>query len=414
MAPPAAEPAKSAAQKTAERLSEENAAMKREAVEQEERLKRLHAKIQKMEQDMAGLLRKRGTLGQGAAASAAVRGARDVETERLEAAIHDRQFHIDAISKQLLIIKHTAHGPRKPLSSIYGADRKDAASPYGTAAAAPARRPQSAGGRKGAGAALVSNASEGEMREILATLKRECNSAAERLREARRKAEARASAKDGAEQRDRVLEGKTPDEIRRALEEMKAKTVMLEATEDHRAVTLKNAKEAVERTEPVVQRLKDEHVEVQRKLVDLNHQKKLVELRKVRHLVRGAHEARAVLRASLPRGVDIMRGVCRASTTKSVPKSSSSAWSRMSSRRRIGACGASLSARARSSSLCRSWATSRRSWQNLRCTIRICSRSCRRATWRVKRPCQSWSPMRPILFHGWRGAPGMMRPRPSS
>ena len=74
MAPPASEAPKSAAQKAAERLAEENADMKREAVEQDERLKRLHAKIQKMEQDMAGLLRKRGTVGQGATASAAARG----------------------------------------------------------------------------------------------------------------------------------------------------------------------------------------------------------------------------------------------------------------------------------------------------------------------------------------------------
>ena len=294
MAPPLAEAPKSAAQKAAERLAEENAGMKREAVEQDERLKRLHAKIQKMEQDMAGLLRKRGTVGQGAAASAAARGERDAEMEKLEAAIHDQQFHIDAINKQLLIIKHTVHGPpgaaRKPLSSIYGTDHKGAASPYGTAAPAPARRPQSAGGRKGPDA-LLNDTSEGEVREILATLKRECNSAAERLREARKKAAASTSAKDGAEERERVLQGKTPDEIRRTLGDIKAKTTMLEASEDHRAVTIKNAKEALERTEPVVQRLKDEYADLQRKLVDLTHQKKLVELRKVRRSIGCASSA---------------------------------------------------------------------------------------------------------------------------
>jgi hypothetical protein len=58
--------------------------MKREAVEQDERLKWLHAQIQKMEQDMAGLLRKQGTVGQGAAASTAARGERDAEMEKLE------------------------------------------------------------------------------------------------------------------------------------------------------------------------------------------------------------------------------------------------------------------------------------------------------------------------------------------
>ena len=327
MAPPASEAPKSAAQKAAERLAEENAGMKREAVEQDERLKRLHAKIQKMEQDMAGLLRKRGTVGQGATASAAARGARDAEIEKLEAAIHDQQFHIDAINKQLLIIKHTAHGPpgaaRKPLSSIYGADRKGAASPYGTAAPA---RAQSAGGRKGTGPdALLNETSEGEVREILATLKRECNSAAERLREARKKAAASTSAKDGAEERERVLQGKTPDEIRRALDEIKAKTTMLEASEDHRAVTIKNAKEALERTEPVVQRLKDEYADLQRKLVDLTHQKKLVELRRVRRCIRDEHRAHVLWLTTLPFRTETMPGLCRVSTTKSAPKLSHSA-----------------------------------------------------------------------------------------
>ncbi len=328
MAPPLAEAPKSAAQKAAERLAEENAGMKREAVEQDERLKRLHAKIQKMEQDMAGLLRKRGTVGQGAAASAAARGERDAEMEKLEAAIHDQQFHIDAINKQLLIIKHTVHGPpgaaRKPLSSIYGTDHKGAASPYGTAAPAPARRPQSAGGRKGPDA-LLNDTSEGEVREILATLKRECNSAAERLREARKKAAASTSAKDGAEERERVLQGKTPDEIRRTLGDIKAKTTMLEASEDHRAVTIKNAKEALERTEPVVQRLKDEYADLQRKLVDLTHQKKLVELRRVRRCIRDEHRAHVLWLTTLPFRTETMPGLCRVSTTKSAPKLSHSA-----------------------------------------------------------------------------------------
>ena len=138
--------------------------MKREAIEQEERLKRLHAKIQKMEQDMAGLLRKRGAnAAAGAAASAAAaKGVRDEEAERLQALIRERQFQADAMNKQLLIIKHTAPGAgRKPLSSIYASHggKSGGVSAYGPPA--PARRPQSAGGAKGksGASALVSDTS---------------------------------------------------------------------------------------------------------------------------------------------------------------------------------------------------------------------------------------------------------------
>ena len=263
----------------AERLAEENASMKREAVEQEERLKRLHAKIQKMEQDMAGLLRKRGTVGQGAAASAAAKGARDVEMDKLDVAIHEQQFQIDAINKQILIIKHTAPGAaRKQLSSIYGTDhgRRSSVSAYGVPA--PARRPQSAAGGKKT--ALLSDTTESDLREIINTLKRECTSATERLREAQNKAEAQL-ATGGAAERDKVLENKTVDELRAAVRDIKSKTTLLEATEEQRRLACKNVKEAVERTDSIMRRFKDEHGELQRNLVDLTHQKKLVELRKV-------------------------------------------------------------------------------------------------------------------------------------
>jgi DNA repair exonuclease SbcCD ATPase subunit len=274
----------SASQKAAERLAEENAAMKRDAVEQEERLKRLHAKIQKMEQDMAGLLRKRGPVGQGASAVAA-KGARDEEVERLEAAIHDRQFHIDAINKQLLIIRHTAPGAsRKPLSSIYGAHDKGKSIVSAYEHSAPAKRPRSAaGGKKDTDTALLRDTSEGDLREIISALKRECSSAAERLRAAQKEAEANKEARGGAEQRDKAWESKSLEELRKAVQDLKAKTTMMEATEEQRVLTTKNAKDAIERTEPVVSRLRDEHADLQRKIVDLTHQKKLVELRKGEH-----------------------------------------------------------------------------------------------------------------------------------
>ena len=276
--------AQSASQKAAERLAEQNAAMKRDAVEQEERLKRLHAKIQKMEQDMAGLLRKRGPIGQGASAVAAT-GARDEEVERLEAAIHDRQFHIDAINKQLLIIKHTAPGAsRKPLSSIYGAHDRGKSIVSAYEHSAPAKRPRSAaGGKKDTDTELLRDTSEGDLREIISALKRECSSAAERLRAAQKEAEVNKEARGGAEQRDKAWESKSLEELRKAVQDLKAKTTMMEATEEQRVLTNKNAKDAIERTEPVVSRLRDEHADLQRKIVDLTHQKKLVELRKGEH-----------------------------------------------------------------------------------------------------------------------------------
>lgn len=275
--------AQSESQKAAERLAEENAAMKRDSVEQEERLKRLHAKIQKMEQDMAGLLRKRGPVGQGAAVAA--KGARDEEVERLEAAIHDRQFHIDAINKQLLIIKHTAPGAsRKPLSSIYGAHDRGKSIVSAYEHSAPAKRPRSAaGGKKDTDTALLRDTSEGDLREIISALKRECSSAAERLRAAQKEAEANKEARGGAEQRDKAWESKSLEELRKAVQDLKAKTTMIEASEEQRVLTTKNAKDAIERTEPVVSRLRDEHADLQRKIVDLTHQKKLVELRKGEH-----------------------------------------------------------------------------------------------------------------------------------
>ena len=49
-----------------------------------------------------------------------VKGARDEEVERLEAAIHDRQFRVEAINKQLLIIKHTVPGPGGPVEHAAG------------------------------------------------------------------------------------------------------------------------------------------------------------------------------------------------------------------------------------------------------------------------------------------------------
>jgi len=281
---PKAAAAQSESQKAAERLAEENAAMKREAVEQEERLKRLHAKIQKMEQDMAGLLRKRGPVGQGASAVAA-KGARDEEVERLETAIHDRQFHIDAINKQLLIIKHTAPGAsRKPLSSIYGAHDRGKSIVSAYEHSAPAKRPRSAaGGKKDTDTALLRDTSEGDLREIISALKRECSSAAERLRAAQKEAKVNKEARGGAEQRDKAWESKSLEELRKAVQDLKAKTTMMEATEEQRVLTTKNAKDAIERTEPVVSRLRDEHADLQRKIVDLTHQKKLVELRKGEH-----------------------------------------------------------------------------------------------------------------------------------
>jgi len=276
--------AQSESQKAAERLAEENAAMKRDAVEQEERIKRLHAKGQKMEQDMAGLLRKRGPGGQGASAVSA-KGARDEEVERLEAAIHDRQFHIDAINKQLLIIKHTAPGAsRKPLSSIYGAHDRGKSIVSAYEHSAPAKRPRSAaGGEKDTDTALLRDTSEGDLREIISALKKECSSAAERLRAAQKEAEANKEARGGAEQRDKAWESKSLEELRKAVQDLKAKTTMMEATEEQRVLTTKNAKDAIERTEPVVSRLRDEHADLQRKIVDLTHQKKLVELRKGEH-----------------------------------------------------------------------------------------------------------------------------------
>jgi len=276
--------AQSESQKAAERLAEENAAMKRDAVEQEERLKRMHAKVQKMEQDMAGLLRKRGPVGQGASAVSA-KGARDEEVERLEAAIHDRQFHIDAINKQLLIIRHTAPGAsRKPLSSIYGAHDRGKSIVSAYEHSAPAKRPRSAaGGKKDTDTALLRDTSEGDLREIISALKRECSSAAERLRAAQKEAEVNKEARGGAEQRDKAWESKSLEELRKAVQDLKAKTTMMEATEEQRVLSTKNAKDAIERTEPVVSRLRDEHADLQRKIVDLTHQKKLVELRKGEH-----------------------------------------------------------------------------------------------------------------------------------
>lgn len=284
MAPPVAarrEP-QTAAQKSAERMSEENAALKREAIGQEERLKRMHAKVQKMEQDMAGLLRKRGTGGQGAAVSVA-KGARDQEVERLETAIHDRQFHVDSINKQLLIIKHTAPGAtRKPLSSIYGAVHGLKSSAYG--AQAPAKRPKSAaGGKKETSTALLDDTSEGDFREIVIALRCECNNASERLRVAQKELETQQHAKGGAEQRDKAIEGKSRDELRSAVHDLKSKTTMIKAAEEQCVVSLKNAKDAVDRTEPIVNRLREELADGQRELVDLTHRKKVMEVRKGEH-----------------------------------------------------------------------------------------------------------------------------------
>jgi len=275
-------PAAGAAQKAAERLAEENAAMKREAIEQEERLKRLHAKIQKMEQDMAGLLRKRGAKeAAGAAASAAAaKGVRDEEAERLQALIRERQFQADAMNKQLLIIKHTAPG-RKPLSSIYAphVGKSGGFSAYGPPVSA--RRPQSAGGAKGksGASALVSDTSEGELQNIISALKHECSLAADRLAAAKKEA-----AKNlGGEERDRALEAKSVDELRSVIRDIKSKTTMMEASEEQRVLALKDVKNSVERTDPMVARFRDELADLKRSLVDLTHQKKLVELRKGEH-----------------------------------------------------------------------------------------------------------------------------------
>ena len=265
-------------------MAQENASMKREAIEQEERLKRLHAKIQKMEQDMAGLLRKRGAVAHGAAASAVAKGARDEETERLEALIRERRFQADAMNKQLLIIKHTSPGAaaRKPLSSIYSAHgSKTSISAYGPPA--PARRPHSAAGAKkktGSTSALISDTSEGELREIINALKHECSLASDRLAAAKREVEKKTT---GGEMSDKALEARSVDELRNLVLDIKSKTTMLEASEEQRVLALRQMKSSVERTEPMVHRFRDELADLKRALADLTHQKKLVELRKGEH-----------------------------------------------------------------------------------------------------------------------------------
>ena len=286
-------PLKSATQKKAEALGHENVALKREALEQEERLKRLQAKVQKMEQDMASLLRKRGggaSLPQQASASAVVKGARDEEVERLEAAIHDRQFRVEAINKQLLIIKHTVPGPggpagpgpsRKPMSSIYGGAGPGVLSAYG----APAKRPASAGPahKRGPPSPMMSGMSQEDMHEIIGALQRELKAATERLRSARNEVEAKGGSKSDQVARDRAWRNKSTDELRKAVEDIKAQTTMLQATEEQRTLKTQNMKQAVERTEPVLSRLRDELADLQRANVDLMHQKKLIHLRKGEH-----------------------------------------------------------------------------------------------------------------------------------
>jgi len=184
------------------------------------------------------------------------------------------------MSKQLVIIKHTAPGAaRKPLSSIYST--KSTHTPYG--APAPARRPLSAGGAKKGLGTLLNDTNEGELREIISTLKRECTHAAERLKLAQKDSTAKGHTKDGAEEHDRAMEGKSAEELKKAVRDMKARTTMLEATEEHRMLICKEAKDASDRTEPMIGSFRDELADLQRKIVDLTHQKKLVELRKGEH-----------------------------------------------------------------------------------------------------------------------------------
>ena len=248
--------------------------MKRESVEQEERLKRLSAKIQKVCHRLSPTFlapfasgnrccslcalfspsysncltfgcrwsrtwraccgprrRKRGPVGQSAAATAVSKEARDEEVERLEAAIRDRQFHVDAMNKQMLIIKHTvSNGPqsRKPLSSIYGGDaasRKSSASQP---------RPKSAGvaAKKGPSSTLLSNTSDGDTLEIISALKRELSRAAERLHAAQQEAATDPCSDVGKHERKSDWGAKSVDELRKALEDLKAKTTMLEASEE--------------------------------------------------------------------------------------------------------------------------------------------------------------------------------------
>ena len=130
---------------------------------------------------------------------------------------------------------------------------------------------------------MMSGMSQEDMHEIIGALQRELKAATERLRSARNEVEAKGGSKSDQVARDRAWRNKSTDELRKAVEDIKAQTTMLQATEEQRTLKTQNMKQAVERTEPVLSRLRDELADLQRANVDLMHQKKLIHLRKGEH-----------------------------------------------------------------------------------------------------------------------------------
>eukprot|EP00961_Rhodomonas_salina_P105919 1426501-Rhodomonas_salina.3 len=104
----------------AERMAAENNQLKVEGLDQEDRLRRIQATVQKLEAEIAALLRKAKMMGMPLS-SGESKALRDEEVERLEAAAREIEFRNEALEKQLLILKHSPASAlgKKPQTSVF-------------------------------------------------------------------------------------------------------------------------------------------------------------------------------------------------------------------------------------------------------------------------------------------------------